>query len=116
VTDTLGQVVMEAQASGLPAIVSDQGGPATIVREGETGHIVPVGSRQGWIERAVRLLCDADARLRMGGAARERIQRRGFAASFDAFWSAHEEAWRERLAHIGARRGRPRRAASMAVE
>src|SRR5439155_12411876 len=30
-TDTLGQVVMEAQACGLPALVSDEGGPREIV-------------------------------------------------------------------------------------
>src|SRR5205823_2542736 len=40
-TDTFGNVVLEALASGVPAIVTSDGGPKTIVRDGETGRIVP---------------------------------------------------------------------------
>jgi glycosyltransferase involved in cell wall biosynthesis len=39
-TDTFGMVVLEAQASGVPAIVPPDGGPPTIVRDGQTGLIV----------------------------------------------------------------------------
>ena len=40
-TDTFGNVVLEALASGVPSIVTPHGGPKTIVRDGETGRIVP---------------------------------------------------------------------------
>ena len=39
-TDTFGNVVLEALASGVPAIVTPDGGPRTIVRDGVTGRTV----------------------------------------------------------------------------
>ncbi len=39
-TDTFGNVVLEALASGVPAIVTPDGGPRAIIHEGETGRIV----------------------------------------------------------------------------
>ena len=39
-TDTFGNVVLEALASGVPAIVTPHGGPKSIVRGGETGCVV----------------------------------------------------------------------------
>jgi len=39
-TDTFGNVVLEAMASGVPAIVTTDGGPKTIVRDGVTGRVV----------------------------------------------------------------------------
>ncbi|NYF92042.1 glycosyltransferase [Tunturiibacter empetritectus] len=39
-TDTFGNVVLEALASGVPAVVTPDGGPKFIVRDGETGFVM----------------------------------------------------------------------------
>jgi glycosyltransferase involved in cell wall biosynthesis/predicted metal-dependent phosphoesterase TrpH len=42
-TDTFGQVILEAQASGLPVIAVAEGGPVSLLENGQTGVLVPVG-------------------------------------------------------------------------
>jgi len=39
-TDTFGNAVLEALAAGIPAVVTDQGGPCEIVEDGKSGRIV----------------------------------------------------------------------------
>lgn len=41
-TDTFGMSVLEAQSCGVPAIVSDIGGPKEIIINNETGIILPL--------------------------------------------------------------------------
>src|SRR5499426_4108461 len=38
-TDTFGNVVLEAQASGVPCLVSSRGGPKSVIRTGRTGAV-----------------------------------------------------------------------------
>ncbi|MEP7289600.1 MAG: glycosyltransferase family 1 protein [Chloroflexota bacterium] len=69
--ETFGQVVLEAMASGLPTIVTDRGGPATLVRDGFNGYICPVDDSAAFADR-VRCLHDTpDLRRRMAYGARQ---------------------------------------------
>lgn len=91
VTETLGQVVMEAQASGVPCIVSDRGGVTDIVKHGETGYCLPVDSPILWCEQAMAVIQDTQRRERMGVAAFEMMQHRSIATTYRRFMRAHEE-------------------------
>lgn len=50
-TDTFGNVVVEAIASGTPAIVTDRGGPQDIIYEQNCGYILPFGNEEIWIKQ-----------------------------------------------------------------
>jgi glycosyltransferase involved in cell wall biosynthesis len=67
-TDTFGNAVLEAMASGLPVIVTDVLGPKDFVRHGETGFIA--SGDEEFVEYHRRLVRDHDLRARMGRAAR----------------------------------------------
>lgn len=69
-TDTLGRAVAEAQASGLPAVVYDIGGPRECVRPGESGFAVPFGDERRFFDKVELLLDDVDLRMEMGKSAR----------------------------------------------
>ena len=66
-TDTFGNVVLEALASGVPAIVTPDGGPAHIVRDCETGRIA---TDIGFVEAIVKTVQDARHLTGMREAAR----------------------------------------------
>ncbi|HPQ42066.1 MAG TPA: glycosyltransferase family 1 protein, partial [bacterium] len=59
-TDTFGNVVLEAHASGLPAIVSDRGGPQEIVGSHESGLVVNAADPNMLAEAMQRLVSDPD--------------------------------------------------------
>jgi len=70
-TDTLGHAVAEAQASGLPAVVYDIGGPRECIRPGETGFAIPFSDEAEFFGKVELLLDDVALRRQMGRAARE---------------------------------------------
>ncbi len=90
-TDTYGNVVVEAHASGIPTIVSDSGGPKGLVEHGVTGLItrsLDVGAFTAAIER---LVADAPLRRQMGTHARRAVENRDWSAAFQKFWALSAE-------------------------
>ncbi|MDY6904511.1 MAG: glycosyltransferase [Thermodesulfobacteriota bacterium] len=90
-TDTFGNVVLEAQASGVPVIVTDKGGPGENVIDQETGFIVPADDISAFIARINELLLDPDKLAAMKHNARQYMETRSFEAAFNTMWDMYRE-------------------------
>ncbi len=97
----MGRVVLEAMARGLPVVATDVGGIPDLVRDGQTGILVPPRDPRALTGALGRLLDDACLRERFGIAARDAIRsdRTGFNARQMA--ARIEEVYRGVLARRG---------------
>jgi glycosyltransferase involved in cell wall biosynthesis len=85
-TDTFGNVVLEAQASGLPVIVTDQGGPAEIVRRYDSGIVINLSQPKALADAMEKILLDADHR--------SELRNRGLRNAAQCNWeNVLEEIW-----------------------
>jgi len=66
--------ILEAMSQRIPVIASESGGIREIIREGETGYIVPIDDRSGLEQRIRQLLEDAELRVRLGDAGRAHVE------------------------------------------
>ncbi|MEO5926698.1 MAG: glycosyltransferase [Bryobacteraceae bacterium] len=82
-TDTFGNVILEAAASGVPSIVSAQGGPKFLVEHGVTGFVARDAQE---FTLAAELLRNPALRARMGVAARKKALGRRWDAVFDSVY------------------------------
>lgn len=79
-TETFGQVVTEAHASGLPAVVPDRGGVTDIVVPGRSGRRFRPGDAASFAAAIVDLVHDAALRSDMGRVARADAEQRSWEA------------------------------------
>lgn len=88
-TDTFGRVVLEAQASGLPVVVSGQGGPKDAMSDGVTGVVVGKLDEE-YLAAAIDELTDDPARMAAFSiAARQFAGERTHTSAFRDFWHLH---------------------------
>jgi phosphatidylinositol alpha 1,6-mannosyltransferase len=80
-------VVLEALASGVPAIVTPDGGPATIVRNGQTGCVVP---DEEFAAAISGLLANPERHAAMRGAARDYALTASWDSVFEGVYAAYE--------------------------
>lgn len=90
-TDTFGNVVLEAQASGIPVIVSDVGGPRDLVHHGKDGFVTRALDTTELAGAIRRLVEDPSLRASMGIAARGRVESRDWTEAFEKFWHESPE-------------------------
>jgi glycosyltransferase involved in cell wall biosynthesis len=86
-TDTFGNVVLEALASGVPAIVTPDGGPKSIVRDGKTGRVVPDAE---FATAVARILGDSQKHAEMREAARAYALTANWDAVFEGVYRGYE--------------------------
>ena len=70
-TETFGQVVLEAMASGLPVVSADAPSARALLADGATGLLVPPREVAAYVAALTSLADSPQLRARMGGAARE---------------------------------------------
>ncbi len=85
-SDTFGNVVLEAQASGLPAVVTDRGGPQEIIVSGETGFVVDLERPDALTDAMITLADDPELCRQMRDRAIEHARRSGWDQVFESFW------------------------------
>jgi len=86
-TDTFGNVVLEAMASGVPGVVTAEGGPKFLVKSGETGFVAP--DDKSFLDRVLELCLNRDLRAGMGAAARQHALNRSWSRVFEGVYSTY---------------------------
>jgi glycosyltransferase involved in cell wall biosynthesis/peptidoglycan/xylan/chitin deacetylase (PgdA/CDA1 family) len=71
----MSNTILEAMASARPVVATDVGGNPELVREGETGFLVPSGDDAALAARVSLLLENDSLRATMGNAARKVVER-----------------------------------------
>jgi glycosyltransferase involved in cell wall biosynthesis len=93
-TETFGQVVTEAMASGLPVVAPDRGGVRDTVLHGRTGLRVEPGDPVAMAEAALSILRAPDRRIVMAAEARKSAEARSWETVFRGLFADYEDAVR----------------------
>jgi glycosyltransferase involved in cell wall biosynthesis len=88
--EAFGRTIAEAALLGVPALVAG-GGPAELVRDGVTGHVLPRLDPEALAARLRLLDADRPALRRVGQAAREHLRRLCDPATVARQWIAEVE-------------------------
>jgi glycosyltransferase involved in cell wall biosynthesis len=89
-TDAFGNVVQEANASGVPAIVTNQGGPKFIVKHGETGFISE--NLDDFVKYSIELMDNPAKLAKMKETSRRSALSRSWDSVFETVYNAYAEA------------------------
>jgi glycosyltransferase involved in cell wall biosynthesis len=99
-TDAYGNVVQEANASGVPCIVTDQGGPKFIVQKDETGFVAK--DLDDFVRYSIELIDDPEKLARMKKMSLDFAMTRSWDSVFDTVYDTYRDA-RDYLADVRRR-------------
>ncbi len=86
-SDTFGNVVLEALASGAPCVVTNQGGPKFIIEEGVTGYATPTNAE--FVRRVAELMMSPELHAQMSAAARKQACRASWDKVFEEVYAGY---------------------------
>lgn len=102
-SETFGQTLQEAHASGVPVIATGRGGPRDLVRMGIDGWLYRPGDLDDMRMRVVDLVGDARKRRAFGEAGWRAVQERSWESVCDQLLGHFDEARTLRRVDAGAR-------------
>jgi glycosyltransferase involved in cell wall biosynthesis len=88
-TDTYGNVIQEAAASGVPSVVTSSGGPKFLVRDGVDGLVARTDEE--FCAHVVRLAAERDLLRRMGQEARRKSEDKSWDRVFERVYDAYSQ-------------------------
>ena len=86
-TDTYGNVVVEAMAAGLPAAVSDIGGPRELIKNSQMGRVLPARDATAWVEGLTEMLATLPTADERQAVARQAGSDRKWDIAFAKLWA-----------------------------
>jgi len=87
-TDTFGNVILEAMASGVPVVVSNEGGPKYLVVPGKNGFVAR--TEGDFVDAAIDLRSNPDLRERMASHARAAAMLHSWDSVFENVYSRYD--------------------------
>ncbi|MCK0715920.1 glycosyltransferase family 4 protein [Chromohalobacter sarecensis] len=77
-SETYGNVVPEAMASGLPVVAFDQAAASELIEDGREGRLIDATDNDAFVHAAVELCLNSGTRIHAGIAAREKVADQGW--------------------------------------
>ena len=105
-TETFGQVIQEAMASGLPVVAARAGGAIDLVRDGASGALFAPGSAADLRRRVAELLAAPERAVALGVAGRAAAEQRSWPRVMGQLLGHYDQAVARCAGRVAGRKGK----------